>query len=864
MHLLERDTLLAQLDDCLAAARAGHGRLVSLEGEAGVGKTALAQAFAARARGQVRVLWGACEDLSTPDPLGPLYDIARDAGWRFAGDAGASRLALFSEALGVIAKSPTLAVIEDAHWSDDATLDFVRYCGRRIATVPVLLLLTARDEEAAARSRVRRALVDVPAAARVRLEVPRLSEAAVAAMARPAGRDGAQLFAATAGNAFFLSEALRADGLPANVRDAVLQRAERLSQVGRHALDVASVVPRRIEGWLLEAVGGAGVASGVEACVASGLLIAQGDAYSFRHELARRAIEDALTAPERRRLNRFALDALRERMPTAVARLSHHAQAANDVEAVRMFAPRAGAEAARVGAHREAARHYEAALAHAQGASAELRAELYEKAAFELHLIGRMDDAIAAQRNLLALRRASGDARGEGDALRWLSRLSYLAGDRVSADTFADEAVGVLEKLPEGPELATAYANKSHLGMLADDCADAERWGEKAIALAERFGRQDIVTSTLNNVGTALQWRDEDLGRAKLERSLALALQHDYPEHAARTYTNAACLEVNLRRHRRAHALLDAGIAYCIERDLDTWRDYMSGWLAELHLREGNFDEAAQAALFVLNNPNASALMRFPAAAALARTRLRRGDPDADGPFGEVAAFMTKGMEAQRFLLYAAIAAERAWLSGENVDEAMALLHRAQPIADKAGNSWAMGEVAFWRWKFGDKCETPPRAAQPHKLQLDGDWKAAAAAWAALPAPFEEAMALLDGDEAAQRRGLKLLDDFGVAAAAERARADLRARGVKNIARGPRASTRANAAGLTKRQMDVLGLIDRGLSNAEIAEKLFVSAKTVDHHVSAILTKLEAGSRGEAAAIAREAGLLSSAAPEPR
>lgn len=857
MHLFERETLLAELDDCLASARAGRGRLVCLEGEAGVGKTALAQAFAARARGQVRVLWGACEDLSTPDPLGPLYDIARDADWRMQGNlAASSKLALFSEALGVIGGEPTLVVIEDAHWSDDATLDFVRYCGRRIETKPVLMLLTARDEDVGARSRVRRALVDVPAAARLRLDVPRLSEAAVAAMARSAGRDGMQLFAATGGNAFFLTEALRADGLPANVRDAVLQRAERLSPVARHALNVASIVPRRIENWLLEAVGGADVAAGVEACVASGLLLAQGDAYSFRHELARRAIEDALTAVEKRQLNRFALDALRERMPTAFARLSHHAQAAGDVEAVRAFAPRAGAEATRVEAHREAAQHYQAALAYAQGAPAELQAELYEKAAFELHLIGRMADAIAAQRNVLALRRASGDARGEGDALRWLSRLSYLAGDRVSADAFADEAVSVLEKLPEGPELAMAHSNKSHLAMLADDCDAAARWGEKAIALAERFGRLEITISTLNNVGTALQWRDEDAARAKLERSLALALEDDCPEHTARGYTNAACLEVNQRRHRRAHERLDAGIAYCIDRDLDTWRDYMSGWLAELQLREGNFDAAAQTALSVLTNPNASALMRFPAAAALARTRLRRGDPDADEPFGEIAAFMTKGMEAQRFLLYVTIAAERAWLTGENVDEAIELLRRGQPIAEATENCWAMGEVAFWRRKLGDTCDAPADAALPYKLQLNGDWEAAAVAWVALPAPFEEALALLDGDEAAQRRALRMLDDLGADAAAGRARADLRARGVKNIARGPRASTRANAAGLTRRQMDVLGLIDRGLSNAEIAKKLFVSAKTIDHHVSAILAKLEASTRGEAAAVARQAGLL--------
>lgn len=856
MPLLERDALLAELDRRLSGARAGHGCLVCLEGEAGVGKTALARAFAERARARARVLWGSCEDLSTAEPLGPLYDIARDADWRLPSDAGASRLALFSHALGVMASTATLVVIEDVHWSDDATLDFVRYCGRRIGEEPVLLLLTARDEDEGARGRLRRALVDVPATTRARFEVPRLSADAVEALAQSAGRDGAALYAATGGNAFFVTEALRADGIPANVRDAVLQRALRLSALGRHALDVASIFPRRVEAWLLAAVGGADAAAGADECVAQGMLVADTDAFSFRHELARRAIEDAIALGQRRRFNRFALDALRDRMPGAFARLAHHAGAADDTEALCSYAPQAGAEAARVGAHREAARHYGVALAHANALGDEARAELFEKAAFELHLIGRMDEAIAAQRSVLTLRRAAGDARGEGDALRWLSRLSYLAGDRIAAERLAHEAVGALERLSSGPELAMAYANESHLAMLTDDCDNAVRWGEKAIALAERFGRQDIVCATLNNVGTALQWTDEARGRATLERSLALALELNDQMHAARAYTNAACLEANLRRTIPAHRTLAAGIAYCAERDLDTWRDYMKGWLAEQLLRDGRFDEAAQTALEVLMNPNASRLVRFPAAAALARTRLRRGDPEADAPFREIHSFLATGMESQRFLHFATIVAERAWIAGDDVGQALDVLRQAAPIAVTTKNTWMMGEVAHWRRKFGDVCDLPDGAAFPYKLQLKGDWDAAAVAWAALPSPFEEAMALLDGDDAAQRRALSILDGLGANAAAERARSDLRARGVKNVARGPRASTRANAAGLTRRQMDVLALIDRGLSNAEIAEKLFVSAKTVDHHVSAILAKLDATTRGEAAAIARDAGLL--------
>ncbi|MDX8533828.1 LuxR C-terminal-related transcriptional regulator [Mesorhizobium sp. VK25A] len=146
--------------------------------------------------------------------------------------------------------------------------------------------------------------------------------------------------------------------------------------------------------------------------------------------------------------------------------------------------------------------------------------------------------------------------------------------------------------------------------------------------------------------------------------------------------------------------------------------------------------------------------------------------------------------------------------------------------------------------------------AEPHRLQLTGDWRAAAALWAEIGAPFEQAMALLLGDEAAQREALAIFEDLGARAVAQHARGLMRECGVSRIARGPRQATRANQAGLTRRQMEVLGLLERGFSNKKIAAHLTISPKTVDHHVSAVLEKLEVISRGEAAAAARASGLV--------
>jgi predicted ATPase len=864
MALLERQSQIDRLHGFLADAARGRGRVAALIGEAGVGKTTLAQAFAESVGDGARRAWGTCEDLSIPDPLGPLHDLARAVHWDLADALGrhSYRLPLFSEALGVLDAPdlPSLLVIEDLHWADDATLDFVRFLGRRIRGTRILLLVTARNDQTDGRRQVRRALADVPADDVERLDVPLLSEAAVGRLARDAGRNGGAVYRATAGNAFFVTELLRAgsdEEAPQSVRDAVLARVDRLSPGGRGVMDAVSIFPRRAEAALVAALCGPDVATHAEECVERGLLTALGDDYAFRHEIARRAVEMMLPPVRRRDLNTRALAVLRDWPDVPVARLVHHAHEARDAAAVRIFAPAAARQAARIGAHREAAGHYMTALAHANTFLTAERAALYEACAFESHLIGRMDQAIRAQGAALALHRADGDRLREGDGLRWLSRLSYLAGDRAAADAYAEQAVELLSGLPPGPELAMAHSNLCHLAMLANDTRQALALGETAIALAEALDRPDILCHALNNVGTSEQWHDAGRGRQLLDRSLAIALEHDFQEHAARTYTNRGCFEIGELDHAAARQVLDAGIAYCTERDLDTWRDYMAGWRAELLLREGRWDEAAAEALRVVNNENASPLVRCPALLALARLRTRRGDPAAEPLIAELRAFLDRGMELQRFAPYATLLAERAWIGRGDRAEALAALDRAEAMAQAKP---MIPDVLAWRRMLGAGGPAPDAAGMPecYRRQFAGDWRRAADAWARVGAPFEEALALLDGDAEARRRGLSILDTLGAAPVAAHARQRLRERGLFEATRGPRASTRANLAGLTRRQMDVLRLVDQGRSNAEIAEALFVSPKTIDHHISAILDKLDARSRGEAAAAARRTGLIAS------
>ena len=167
-------------------------------------------------------------------------------------------------------------------------------------------------------------------------------------------------------------------------------------------------------------------------------------------------------------------------------------------------------------------------------------------------------------------------------------------------------------------------------------------------------------------------------------------------------------------------------------------------------------------------------------------------------------------------------------------------------------------ELAGWRQMLAPDIDPGDIAgmAAPYRMLLAGDWRGAAAAWAELGAPYERALALAQGDEAAQRVALEILEALGARPVASHVRDIMRQNGIIHIARGPRRTTRANSAGLTQRQMEVLQLIERGLSNKRIAEHLAISPKTVDHHVSAVLGKLDAVSRGEATAAARDSGVI--------
>jgi predicted ATPase len=702
--LLERAAEMAALDAALAGVRGG-GRLVLVGGEAGIGKTALVRTFCRRA-GEARTLLGACDALYTPRPLGPLLDIAEQAGGRLAmlADEGTTPAELVSALAEDLRRHPgTIVVLEDLHWADEATLDVLRLLARRIATLPALVVATFRDDELDRSHPLRVVVGELPVGGAVdRLAIARLSAGAVAALAALHGVDAAELHRRTAGNPFFVTEVLAAGGseVPDTVRDAVLARAARLGDA-RSVLEAVAIVPQRAELWLLEALA-ADDLGGLEACVASGMLRSEGDAVAFRHEIARIAIEETLPPDRRVHLHRAALAALSAASgrPRDLARLAHHADAAGDAEAVLRHAPDAGEHAAALGAHREAAAQFEHALRFADDLPSERRAELLERCAYECYLTDRIGDAIDARRRALEEHRRAGNDLREGDTRRWLSRLAWFAGDRATSEDEAQRAVDLLEALEPGPELAMAYSNVAQLHMLSDDGAEALRWGTRAIELAEHLGETEILAHALNNVGAAEMRINVDRGTAKLRRSLDLALEAGLEEHVARAYTNLGAIAVKVRAYRRAHHWLDAGIAYCRERDLDAWLLYMSGWKARSHLDQGRWEAAADTVATVLRRANVAVPTRIMPLCVAGILRARRGDPDAwealdvahdlAGPTGEL----------QRLAPVALARAEAHWLAGED-EPVREETDAALLLALERGDMWVIGELCVWRRRAG-------------------------------------------------------------------------------------------------------------------------------------------------------------------
>lgn len=848
MMLLERGALLECLAAHLAEART-NGRLVLVVGEAGIGKSTLVDAFYRQT--PASALWGACDPVVPARAFAPLVDMAAHVdGLREDLERG-DRARVLNSFLNLLRNQAPggVVVIEDLHWADEATLDLMRVVGRRLRELRVLLIGTYREEEVRTGDPLRLALGDVPADRIFQLRVPPLSVEAVEQLVGVAGVDPHELQRATGGNPFFVGEvvAAQAGAMPATVRDAVLVRVSRLQSQAQEVVRAAAVLESPCERDVLLEVARQDAAA-LDECIARGVLEVDASRVRFRHELAQNAVEEALTSKQRRQLHARALTALRRRGATDIARLARHAAGCADAGAVLELAPIAGDRAAELGAHRSAAQHYAAALSFAERMDELRRADLLERHARQSVLMDDLDAALASQRHALAIRRRSGDARAEGECLSALSNMLWLNGGGADPLAAAQRAVELLESAaPGGAELANAYATLAQCFLVTGSGdAPAGKHARRALGLAERCGAEAVAVDALTTLGAAEVYEAQERGWETLETALRRARSAGLDWHTGRVLVNLVEGGRDLKHYPIADRYRAEALAHVSARGAERifLRRRLLSDVAQLDLERGRWVDAERTARAALDLYDAGAMIRVRALTVLGRLAARRGDGDPWKHLDEAASLAVNDnvpLQAAR--------AEAAWLSGElprGQREAEAGLERAERWL--AVDPWWRGELSFWAWKTGCSIVIRPDTPEPFSLHAAGRFREAAACWRSIGCPYEEALALADStDQRDLRSALAIFQELDAQPMATAVARTLREAGARAVPRGPRASTARNPARLTRRELEVLDLIGVGLRNAEIAERLVVSPKTVENHVSAIMKKLRVDSRAAAA-----------------
>jgi DNA-binding CsgD family transcriptional regulator len=848
--LLERDAELARLVGALDDAAVGRGRIAFVAGDAGIGKSALVTEFVAISDSATTAI-GRCDPLATPRALGPFLDVATALGV----DAPPDRDRLLGALLDRLGRAgPAVVVVEDAHWADDATLELLAMLGRRAGDLPLVLVVTYRDSEVDSDHTLRRVIGDlVTASATTWIGLGPLSRAAVSELAAPHGADADELYDRTGGNPFFVTEVLASPGddIPTTVRLAVLARAGRLDPETRAVVEAVSVVPGRTESWLIAATNDAPGAA-LDSAVSAGVLVRAGEDVAFRHELARRTIEDALPDERRRQLHAIVLRALQQRADVDPARLAHHAKGAGDDHALARAARDAALLAARRTAHQEAVRHGEVALGVRDELTPDDVAELAVDLVIPLLVSARADDAAALARDAVEHWRAAGDTRREARALVALASAISARGSPLDAQVMVEQAVALLERHPPGPELAEGYVRLTSLAMLARNRDSAARWGEQAIALATELGDMGLLGRALVEAGIADVMDARFDGLQRVREAIELGRRHDLAGivNIGLGQIGSGCGE--MRRYDEAVPALVEGISHSAAHHFEANRQYDVAWLARCRFDLGQWDEVEPLCMSVINGPSPTPISRFVALNTLGWLRARRGDGDPWMLLDDALSIARRMGHLQRLWPVAVARAEAGALEG-SLDEHLDLLDEVIDLAARCRHGIAVGQLAVWLGRGGRLTDPPPGAAEPFASWIAGDHQAAAAGFRRQGCPYEVADVLVgSGDTSSIREAHATFSRLGAGPMVEVTAVELRRRGARPLARRAGA---ADVGGLSAREVEVLKLVAAGFTNPQIADALYISRKTAEHHVSAILAKLGVSGRTEAATAAVRLGI---------
>jgi DNA-binding CsgD family transcriptional regulator/tetratricopeptide (TPR) repeat protein len=856
LELVERDEELGVLHQAALGTKDGAGSVVLVNGEPGIGKTALVTRFAQEHAEGWKALWGRCDDLATARPLGAFRDLVHDLSEPLArslrdGPAPEGFPRSLLEQFRAD-RRPTLLVLEDVHWADQATIDAITVIGRRLHDLPLVLVLTYRTGELAFGHPLRAAIDAVQGPTTQTIELAPLSREAVASLA---GQDADRVFELSAGNPFFVIELLahHGDAPPPSLANAVLGRVARLEVASRELLQLISMVPGRISTRVLDIVS-PGWPTAAEQPERRQLSTSDAHHVRFRHELTRAAVRSSVPPGRRRVLHGRILDAL---LATGAepADLVHHAEAAGATDVVAEHARVAARQAEDVGSNREAFAHYRRATAFADRLTVPERARLWEDVSRTAYLVGSHDEALHAADRALELHDQVDDREACGRTRSHRAHLHWYGGDGEAA--WRDACAGIRDLEPAGASrpLALAYMRAAELAMLASRGDDAMRWADRAVRLAG--DDEEIRLRAATSVGAVRMQSDPDDVRALVDALDSAALD-GYHHLAVLLLISLAFVNLQWVRPDAARVHAEQGRRYARTHEVDTMAAYLEAIVAWLLARRGDHEQAHRLVSPPLDERShpLRTVVHLQARTVLTELAVRRGEPDADARLAALARDADRTGELKRIGPVLELQVERAWTCGRALPverfEEVARIVGHQALRDGS----AGGRIAAW----ATVCDLPNRfggrAPEPHAAMLVRDWLGAAEAFGAVGWSHDRALmlSLLD-DQDALVEALELARSLQAAPLERRVVERMRSRGL-SIPRGPTVATRSNPAELTDRQYEVVTLVCRGRSNAEIAGELHISPRTAEHHVANILEKLGVSSRAEAVARCAELGII--------
>jgi DNA-binding CsgD family transcriptional regulator/tetratricopeptide (TPR) repeat protein len=585
-------------------------------------------------------------------------------------------------------------------------------------------------------------------------------------------------------------------------------------------------------------------------CERQGLLIIGDDVLSFPHDLQRRALESSLSSSERRRLNRQALDVLRSSADPA--RLVHHANEADDIEAIAEYAPRAARAAMAIRSTSEAVAQFRRLRPHLDRIEIGERAAVLADWATQEHQLDH-PEAVDLFERAIELHRLAGDTHRLALVLTMASRANWSNGRTEPALAYSDEAVALLEPNGPSPDLARALSQRAHLEF---DYKDRDELVlplvERAIAVAREVGDAEALVRALSDKGYLIYSRGDIGGMALMEESLEVAERTGDEWGEVIGLTNMAGMFGDVRDVARATDFARRARDTAARYDIRSLAVNSQAMYAEFLLWKGDWEAAENAATDALeSSPSIEAMARR----ILGTIQARRGRNEARTAIMRMWSLTDAEPGPSALDPAAATVAEYLWLSGEQNPELVARLEAVLVAMVVLGRPWPSGAFAFWMWKLDLLDVVPDGSADFYRWIMTGEYRRAAQFWHDKEIPYEKGLALMHGTEAEQVEAIRIFEDLGATAAANNVRRSLMQQGAR-VPRGKSLATRDHPAGLTARQAEVLQLVARGLSNTRIADELFVSYRTVENHVSAILMKLDVATREAAVATARERGIL--------